>query len=123
MTLSDHQLGVLLASTLMNADYPHSFAPPYVPDSDGRQVLDRALERLCRARQENHEQQLLGPRQHELSSREASILAEVLEACLAECNGNQSKVHVLLEANDEVEVRMLVDLLHAAGIGWDVISS
>jgi hypothetical protein len=113
--LSDSDLGILLAGALMNEDYPFSFASPHILDSNEQMTLELLRERFRDARQVNHERQTKIPQLIEISPREASLLATIQEACLAECRGNLVQIHILLEANDEGEVRALVDRLRAAG--------
>jgi hypothetical protein len=111
LMLSDYDLGILLSGTLMNWGYPFVFTRPYRPDPAVQELIDAVVERYQRARRENHERQMFQARPVELSPGEAFALIATLEACLKECRGNSTSIHLHLEAEDEDEVLGLIGKL------------
>lgn len=117
LMLSDHDVGILLMGDLMNSGYPHVFAQPYKTDAAEQQIVDAVVERYVHVRRENHERQMFQPRQLNLSASEATVFIAILEACLAECRGNSTSIHLHLHAEDEEEVRDLIGRLRELSRG------
>jgi hypothetical protein len=119
LMLSDHDLNILLAGTLMNWGYPFSFGRPHVPDANEEEIINSVIERFRHVRRDNHEQRMLFPREVELTTREALSLIAILEACLKECRGNSVSIHLHLHAENEDEVRELANRLRRLKVECD----
>ncbi len=111
--LSDHDVGILLSGARMNWGVPFVFTQPFQPDSAEQRILDALIARLQHVRRENHERQTFQPRLLALDPSEATALLAILEACLEECRGNSTSIHLFLQAEDEEEVRGLIGRLWA----------
>jgi hypothetical protein len=123
LMLSDHDLGILLMGELMNSGYPFVFTQPYKTDAAEQQIVDAVVERYVHARRANHERQMFQPRPLDLSPSEATALIAILQACLAECRGNSTSIHLHLHAEDEKEVLDLMKRLRSLGGDKDGIVS
>src|SRR5262249_26039163 len=111
LMLSDHEVGILLNGTSMNSGYPFFFGQRYVPDAGEQEIINSIIERFRGVRRENHERRMLLPRHLELAPLEAGVLIAILEACLTGCRGNNIPIHLHLHAEDENEVRRLMERL------------
>ncbi|VTR96984.1 unnamed protein product [Tuwongella immobilis] len=109
--LSDREMGILLAGARMNWGYPFAHAHPYPVAPTESDAVEAASKRLRQARRENQAQGLHGPRPLLLSSAEVSLFTMILEACLDECRGNSTSIHLHLQAENEDEIRVLIGRL------------
>lgn len=113
--LSDSEVRILLAATLMNESYPFARSQPYLLNPAEEVVVHSTVERLCSIRRENHEHSMYDPRPVELSHEEVLTLEAIIQSCLKECNGNNTSIHLHLQAENEDEVRELIDRLRTIG--------
>jgi len=111
LNLSDRDLGILVSAELMLYGYPFTKTIKNRLSPEDQELITPIVERMIRFQNEAILTKSFGPRAVEVSRSEASALVQILENCLDECAGDLVTIQLILHAEDENEVRALVEQL------------